>query len=88
MDHLADLYFRDLVWLHGVSVMIVSDRDPRFTTRLWQCLQSAFGTMLTLCTAYHPPTDGQSERTIQILEDMLRGCVLNFRGTWERHMHW
>ena len=86
VDHLANLYIRDVVRLHGVPVMIVSDRDPCFTARLWQILQSAFGTMLTFSTAYHPQTDGQSERTIQILEDMFRGCVLDFNGTWERHL--
>ena len=82
VDHLADLYIRDIVRLHGVPVTIVSDRDPRFTARLWQSLQSALGTKLTFSTAYHPQTDGQSERTIQILEDMLRGCVLDFSGSW------
>ena len=64
VDHLADLYIRDVVRLHGVPVTIVSDRDPRFTARLWQSLQSALGTKLTFSTAYHPQTDGQSERTI------------------------
>ncbi|CAL5335639.1 unnamed protein product [Camellia sinensis] len=58
VDHLADLYIRDIVRLHGVPVSIVSDRDPRFTTRLWQSLQSALGTKLTFSTAYHPQTDG------------------------------
>ena len=65
---------------------IVSDRDPHFTAQLWQSLQEALGTKLTLSTAYHPQTDGQSERTIQILEDMLRACVLDFKGPWERHL--
>ena len=81
VDHLADLYVRDIVRLHGVPVTIVSDRDPRFTTRLWQSLQSALGTKLTFSTAYYPQTDGQSERTIQILEDMLRACVIDFGGS-------
>ena len=86
VDHHADLYIRDVVRLHGVLVTIVLDRDPRFTARLWQSLQSALGTKLTFSTAYHPQTDGQSERTIQILEEMLRGCVLDFSGTCERHL--
>ena len=64
VEHLADLYIRDIVRLHGVPGTIVSDRDPRFTARLWQRLQSALGTKLTFSTAYHPLTDGQSERTI------------------------
>ena len=86
VDHLADLYIRDIVRLHGVPVTIVSDRDTRFTARLWQSLQSALGTKLPFSTAYHPPTDGQSARTILIFEVMLRGCVLDFSGTWERHL--
>jgi hypothetical protein len=70
--------------LHGVPESIVSDRDPRFTPRFWKSLQEAMGTKLRFNTAYHPQTDGQSERTIQTLEDMLRACVLDFSGSWAR----
>ncbi|GKA77650.1 putative reverse transcriptase domain-containing protein [Tanacetum coccineum] len=62
------------------------DRDSHFTSRFWQSLQSALGTQLDMSTAYHPETDGQSERTIQTLEDMLRACVIDFRKGWERHL--
>ena len=86
VDHLADLYIRDIVRLHGIPWMSVSDRDPLFTARLWQSLQSALGSKLTFSTAYHPQPDGQSERTIQILEDMLQGCVFDLSGSWERHL--
>ena len=72
--------------LHGVPVSIVSDKNPCFTAKLWQSLQSALATKLTFSTAYHPQTAGQSECTILIIEDMLRGCVLDFSGTWERHL--
>ena len=85
-DMLSHLYIREIVKLHGVPVSIVSDRDPRFTSRFWQGLQSALDTQLLFSTAFHPQTDGQSERTIQILEDMLRACVLDFHGTWEDHL--
>ena len=61
---------------HRVQVLIVSDRDPRFTSRFWPSLQTALGTRLHFSTAFHPQTDGQSERTIQTLEDMLRACVM------------
>lgn len=81
IDYLVELYVRDIVRLHGVPITIVSDRDPRFTTRLWQSLQNALGTRLTFSTAYHPQADGQSERTIQILVDMLRDYVLDFKGS-------
>ena len=58
----------------------MSDRDPRFTSRFWPSLQAALGTRLHFSTAFHPQTDGQSERTIQTLEDMLRACVMEFKG--------
>lgn len=86
VDSPSRLYIREIVKLHGVPVSIVSGRDPRFTSRFWKSLQSALGTKLLLSTAYHPQTDGQSERAIQILEDMLRACVLDFRGSWEDHL--
>jgi len=82
MDRLADLYVREIVRLHGVPASIVSDRDPRFTSRFWQSLQNVLGTQLKMSSAYHPQTDGQSERTIQSLEDLLRTCVLDHLGTW------
>ncbi|GJT99080.1 putative reverse transcriptase domain-containing protein [Tanacetum coccineum] len=57
-----------------------------FTSRFWQSLQSALGTQLDMSTAYHPETDGQSERTIQTLKDMLRACVIDFGKGWEKHL--
>ncbi|GJX73656.1 putative reverse transcriptase domain-containing protein [Tanacetum coccineum] len=66
---------------HGVPVSIIFDRDGRFTSRFWQTLQKALGTRPDMSTAYHPRTDGQSERTIQTLEDMLRACVIDFGGS-------
>jgi hypothetical protein len=82
MQKMAELYIREIVRLHGVPNSIVSDRDPRFTSKFWGRLQDAMGTRLNFSTAYHPQTDGQSERTIRILEDMLRLCVLDFKGNW------
>ncbi|KAG8481030.1 hypothetical protein CXB51_025733 [Gossypium anomalum] len=83
---LAKLYMVEIVRLHGVPVLIISDRDPRFTLRFWQKLHKALGTRLNFSTAFHPQTDGQSERVIQILEDMLRGCVIDFQGSWEDYL--
>ena len=64
----------------------MSDKDPRFTSRFWKKLQEALGTQLHFSTAFHPQTDGQSERIIQILKDMLRCCILEFSGSWERYL--
>jgi len=83
---MAKLYVDEVVRLHGVPMSIVSDRDPRFTSRLWPSVQQALGTKLNLSTTFHPQTDGQSERTIQILEDLLRACILEFGGNWEDHV--
>ena len=71
MDRLAELYVQHIVRLHGVPKSIVSDRDTRFTSKFWKSLQNALGTRLKFSSAFHPQTNGQSERTIQILEDML-----------------
>ncbi|GJY16099.1 reverse transcriptase domain-containing protein [Tanacetum coccineum] len=62
------------------------DAICHFTSRFWQSLQNALGTQLDMSTAYHPETDGQSERTIQTLEDMLRACVIDFRKGWDKHL--
>lgn len=86
-DVLAELYLKRIVALHGVPVSIVSDRDTRFTSHFWGSLQDSLGTQLKFSTAFHPQTDGQSERTIQILEDLLRACMLDFGGSWEDHLH-
>ncbi|XP_059671067.1 uncharacterized protein LOC132316607 [Cornus florida] len=86
VKELCKIYIRDIVKLHGVPVSIVSDHDPRFSSRFWSSFQAAFGTPLSLSTAFHPQTDGQSERVIQVLEDMLHACVLDFRGSWEDHI--
>ena len=85
-ERFCRLYIREIVRLHGVPVSIVSDRDPRFTTHFWKSFQKAMGTRLTMSTTFHPQTDGQSERTIQVLEDMLRACVLDHKGSWEEHL--
>ncbi|GKE23173.1 putative reverse transcriptase domain-containing protein [Tanacetum coccineum] len=86
MDRLARLYLNEIVARHGVSISIISDRDSWFTSRFWQSMQEALGTQLDMSMAYHHQTDGQSEHTIQTLEDMLRACVLDFRGSWDVHV--
>ncbi|KAL0543857.1 hypothetical protein IC582_018962 [Cucumis melo] len=86
LDQLARSYVDKIISQHGVPVSIVSDRDPRFTSKFWHSLQKAMGTGLKFSTSFHPQTDGQSERTIQTLEDMLRACVLQLKGSWDTHL--
>ncbi|GJR92172.1 hypothetical protein Tco_0264346 [Tanacetum coccineum] len=85
-EKLTRLYMKEIVARHGIPVSIISDRDSHFTSRVWKSLNEALGTQLNLSTAYHPQTDGQSERTIQTLEDMLRACVIDFGNGWDRHL--
>ncbi|GKC03005.1 putative reverse transcriptase domain-containing protein [Tanacetum coccineum] len=85
IPELARNYINDIVAIHGVLVLIISDRDGRFASHFWRALQKALGTRLDMSTAYHPQTYGQSDRTIQTLEDMLRSCVMNFGGSWDTH---
>ena len=85
-DKLARLYIREVVRLHGAPVSIVSDRDPLFVAEFWESFQHALGARLDLSMAYHPQTNGQTERVNQILEDMLRACVLDLGGSWEEHL--
>ena len=83
---LATLFMREVVRLHGVPESILSDRDPRFTAHFWRAFWSQLGTTLTMSTAYHPQTDGQTERANRTLEEMLRARI-NFKQTdWDDHL--
>ncbi|GJS84847.1 putative reverse transcriptase domain-containing protein [Tanacetum coccineum] len=86
MEKLTRQYLKEVVSRHGVPVSIISDRDSKFTSHFWKSLNEALGTQLDMSTTYHPQTDGQSERTIQTLEDMLRACVMDFGKGWDRHL--
>ncbi|GJW55409.1 putative reverse transcriptase domain-containing protein [Tanacetum coccineum] len=86
METLTRLYIKEIVSRYGVPISIISDRDNHFTSRFWQSLQSALGTQFDMNTAYHPEIYGQSERTIQTLEDMLLACVIDFGKGRERHL--
>ncbi|GJX02857.1 putative reverse transcriptase domain-containing protein [Tanacetum coccineum] len=86
LEKLTRQYLKEVVSKHGVPVSIISDRDGKFTLHFWKSLHKALGTRLDMSTAYHPETDGQSERTIQTLEDMLRACVLDFGKGWDKHL--
>ena len=86
LNLLAQLYVNEIVRLHGVPASIVSDRDSRFTSHFWDGVQKALGTRLDFSTAFQPQIDGQSKRTIQTLEYMLKACVLDFKGSWASHL--
>ncbi|GJX46181.1 reverse transcriptase domain-containing protein, partial [Tanacetum coccineum] len=78
LEKLARLYLKEVVTRHGILVSIICDRDPRFASHFWRLLQKDLGSNLDMSTAYHPQTDGQSQRTIQTIEDMLRACAIDF----------
>ena len=80
MDYLVFLYIKKIVRMHGVPVSIVSDRDPRFTSRFWHSLQKTLGMKLSFNTVFHLQTNGQLERVIQVLKDLLRACALDLKG--------
>ena len=84
---LVGKYMLEIARLHRVPVSIMSDRDTRFRSHFWESLQICLKTRLEFSTSYHPEIDGQSEQTIQILEDMLRACMLDFKGSQEDHLH-
>ncbi|KAM1156709.1 hypothetical protein ACFX2B_027171 [Malus domestica] len=82
LNKLVELFITKIAKYHGIPVSIVSDRDPRFTSKFLTAFQEALGTRLLYSTTYHPQTDGQSEKTIQTLEDMLRSSVMQFGDDW------
>ena len=86
MEKLTRSYIKEIVRLHGVPISIISYRYSRFTSRFWKSLQKSLGTRLDISIAYHPQTDGKSERTIQTLEDMMRACVIDFGKACDVHL--
>jgi transposase InsO family protein len=83
---LAELYMSRIVCLHGVPKKIVSDRGSQFTSKFWEKLHESMDTKLNFSSAYHPQTDSQTERTNQILEDMLRASALKYEKSWDKSL--
>jgi hypothetical protein len=83
---LAELYMSRIVCLHGVLKKIVSNRGTQFTLKFWERLHEALDTQLRFSSAYHPQTDGQTERVNQIVEDMLRACALQYGRSWDKSL--
>lgn len=86
LEKLAELYLGEIIRLQDIPVLITSDRASRFISRFWSGLQSALDTKLTFCTAFHPQTDGQFERIIKTMEDMLQACALDFSDSWNQYL--
>jgi transposase InsO family protein len=85
VTNVARVFISEVIRLHGIPKNIISDRDSRSTSRFWTSLQSALGTQLNLSTAYHPETDGRTERVNQVMEDMLRMYVMDNQTQWEKY---
>jgi transposase InsO family protein len=83
---LAELYMSRIVYLHGVSKKIVSDRGIQFTSKFWETLHETLNAQLLVSSAYHPQTDGLTERVNQILEDMFRACALQYGRSWDKSL--
>ena len=83
---LAKLMYETVVRHHGIPIQIVSDRDTRFTSNFWRSLWKLTGTTLAMSTAYHPQTDGQTERMNRTLEDMLRATTNYEQDNWDEHL--
>jgi hypothetical protein len=86
VSRLAELYVDNILKLHGAPRSIVSDRGPQFTAQFWKSLHASMGTELIYSTTFHPQTDGQTERVNQVLEDLLRACVLTYGSDWEKSL--
>jgi transposase InsO family protein len=85
--NIVDVYMIEIARLHGIPKKIVSDRDPKFTSKFWKELFNGFGTDLNFSTAYHPKSDGKKERVNQVIEDMLRMYVMDKPSKWEDYLH-
>ena len=81
----AMMYIDEILRWYGIPLSIISDRGAQLTSHLWRSFQKSLGTPVKVSTAFHPQTNGQAERTIKTLEDMLRACVIDFKGSWDDH---
>ena len=84
---IARIFMKEIFRLHGLPKAIISDRDVKFTSNFWKGLFADLGTKINFSTAYHPQTDGQTERVNQVLEDMLRMYVMEKPTKWEDYLH-
>ena len=80
------LYIDEIVKWHEIPLSIISNRGAHLTSHFFRSFKKSLGTQVKLRTAFHPQTDGQAERIIQTLEDMLRACVIDFKCSWDDHL--
>ena len=85
-EYYARIFIDGIVCHHGIPLSIISDRGAQLTSRFWRSFQEGLGTKVKLSTAFQPLTDGQAEHTIQTLEDILRACIIDFKGNWDKHL--
>ena len=82
----ARIFLDEIVCRHSIPLSIILDRGAQFTSRFWRSFQKGLGTTVKLSTTFHPQTDGQADLTIQTLEDILRACIIDFKGSWDRYL--
>ena len=85
--NIAKIFLKEIFRLHGVPKMVISVKDVRFTSNFWKFLFAGLETKINFNLSYHPQTDGQTERTNQIIEDMLRMYVMERPTKWEYYLH-
>jgi hypothetical protein len=88
VEKYAKIYIARVLCLHGVPKEIIPDRGSQFVARFWEQLHASLRTHLIHSSAYHPQTDGQTERVNEILKDMLRACVMEYQGSWDKNLPW
>ncbi|GJP84341.1 hypothetical protein CLOP_g14407 [Closterium sp. NIES-67] len=85
-EETAQLFVRHIISQHGIPTTLIADRDPKFTSKFWKELMSLLGTKLAMSSAYHPQTDGQTERLNQIVEQLLRAACKDEISKWDLHL--
>ena len=83
----AEIFLKEVFQLHGVPKMAISDRDVKFRSNFWKSLFARLETKINFSTSYHPETNGQTERTNQVIEDMLRMYVMERPTRWKDYLH-
>ena len=83
----ARIFINTTICHHGISLTIITDRGVKFTSRFCRSFQEGLGTKVKLSTAFNPKTDGQAKRTVQTIEDMLRACIIDLKGNWDKHSY-